>query len=122
MKVQVLLTGLGQELHLARRFETANTPTASQFGFGAIAAAATMEAIPMGQIAASLIDAMYIKSIDNTVYISPITTVSTAALLKLDAGEATIFRPYNGAAVLSVGITCSTAGAQYEYCIIGQGS
>lgn len=121
-KVVLNITELGQELNLSRRFTTTNTPKAVQYGYGTIAAAATMESITMGQVAASLIDLMYIKSIDNTVYVSPTTIVSTGALLKIESGECVMFRPYNGAAVLSVGITCSTAEANYEYLIIGQTS
>jgi len=122
VKVVVRLTGLEQDMSIARRFTTANIPTATQYGYGTIAAADTMEAINMGQVANSLVDTIMIKSIDNTVYVSPTTLVSTGALLKIEPGESALFSPYNGAAVLSVGIICSTAEAKYAYLAVGRSS
>lgn len=113
------VTGLGNEVNKRVRFET-TAPDAISSGYGTVAST-TMEAIPMGQVAASLVEAVYVKSIGQTMYVCPASTTSTDPRLRLDSGEACLFRPENSV-VLSVGIVCSVAGAAYEYLIVGQSS
>lgn len=103
------------------RFSTTNTPEAVTTVYGTVAAT-TPEAVTMGQVASSLIDLLYIKAGANAVFVSPISTVSTGAVIQLAASEACMFRPYNPSAVLSVGIWSATAGANYEAIIVGQSS
>jgi hypothetical protein len=119
--IGVDVVDLGSEINKRIRFSTENTPEAIQCVYGTVAAT-TPEAIPMGQVAASLVDMMYIKAIDYDMYVSPVTIVSTGANLKIAAGEACVFRPYDASGVLSVGIWSATAEANYECLIVGQSS
>jgi hypothetical protein len=106
------------------RFATTNTIEAVQAGYGTVLTANTMSVLDMGQCANSLVDLVYIKAIDQDIYISPTTVVSTGVLLHCAASEACMFKPNNtaGDTVLSIGITSDTDGAQYEYLIVGQSS
>jgi hypothetical protein len=117
--IGVDVTELGNEVNKRIRFSTTD-PDAVQVGYGTVLGT-TMEAVPLGQCAASLIEAVYIRSVDNTMYVCPASTTSTAPRLKLEAGEACLFRPENSV-VLSVGIVCSTAGSNYEFLVTGQSS
>jgi hypothetical protein len=86
-------------------------------------AATTPEAVPLGQVAASLVDLVYVKSIDNTMYINPTTTASTGDVMILAASEACLFRPYKaGAAAVAPGVWSATAESNYEAIIVGQSS
>ena len=121
--IGVDVVALGSEVNKRLRFSTANTPEAIQVGYGTVAAANTMETLELGQVAASLVDMIYIKAIANNVYISPGSVVSTGPLIKLPAGEACAFRPYfEGAVAVSVGVTADTAETAYEYLVVGQSS
>ena len=115
------MNGLGNEVDKRIRFSTTNDPEAVQVAYGTIAAT-TPEAVDMGQVAHSLVDLVYIKSIDNDVYVNPIALVSTGTALKLVASEACMFRPYVASVVLSTGIWSATAGAKFETIIVGQSS
>ena len=122
-KVDVLVNGLGNEINKRVRFATTNTPEAVQVGYGTILAANTYEEVVLGQVASSLIDLVYIKSIDNTVYIESKSTTLSVADIKLAASEACCFRPgVSVAATISIIIMSGTAGANYEYIIVGQSS
>ena len=120
VKIFANVTELGEEQKIAERFTTTNTPEAVQYGYGTVLST-SMEAIALGQVAASLIDVMYVKSIDNTMYVNPVSS-SGNKVLKIASGESCVFHPNVSNAVLSVGIICSTAGAKYEYLIVGQSS
>ena len=121
-KVNVLLNDLGNDIEKRVRFATTNTPEAVQVIYGTLAAT-TAEAVPLGQVAASLVDLVYIKSIDQTLYVSPTSTASTNGIMQLAASEACLFKPYvAGAAAVSTGLWSATAGAKYEAIIVGQSS
>jgi len=121
-KVDILLNGLGNEIEKRIRFATTNTPEAVQVIYGTLAAT-TPEALPLGQVAASLVDLVYIKAIANTIYVSPTTTVSTNEIIVLAASEAAMFRPYvAGATAVAPGLWSATATAKYEAIIVGQSS
>jgi hypothetical protein len=117
--IGVDVTELGNEVNKRTRFTTTD-PDAIQSGYGTVVST-SMEAVPLGQCAASLIEAVYIRAVDNTMYVNPFST-SGNKVLKLEAGESTLFRPNVSNAVLSVGIICSTAGSNYEFLVTGQSS
>jgi hypothetical protein len=97
-------------------------------GYGTIAAALTYEALPMGQVAASVVDMVYLKSIDNTIYVAILTSTTTHpyANIVIPAGETACFRPGTSlgtsTTAVSILMLCGTAESQYEYTIIGQSS
>lgn len=124
VKMAVNVTGLGNELNLGNRFVTTNTPEGCHYGYGTIAAADTYEAVDLGQVAASLVDGLYIRSIDETVYLDPACSLAGTEkkMLRIDESEAAFFRPVLSDTALSVMVVCSTAGASYEYFVVGQTS
>ena len=121
--IGVDVVDLGSEVNKRIRFSTTSDPEAMQVGYGTVATANTMETLDLGQVAASLVDMIYIKAIANNVYVSPGSVASTGPLLKIPAGEANVFRPYfEGAVAVSVGITADTDETAYEYIVVGQSS
>ena len=124
-KVDVLLSGLGNEIERRVRFATTNTPEAVNAGYGTIAAADTYEAIVLGQVAASTIDLLYLKSIDQTIYVytASVAPAGNAAQITLAASEACLFRPAVSTGVaVSIMVASGTAEAKYEYIVVGQSS
>jgi hypothetical protein len=129
VKVDVLLTDVGNETQKSIRYTTTNTPEVYAQGYGTIAAADTYEALPLGQVDPQQIDLVYLKSIDNTIYAQIMTSVAQTdhANIVLNASEATIFQPSNTlgvgtAGAVSIYIQSGTAEAKYEYIVIGQSS
>lgn len=122
--IGVDVTGLGNGVAKRVRFTTTTAPEVLAAGYATIAAADTYEAVDMGQCAASLVDGVYIKSGDETIYIDPAVSVTGAEVkrLKLEPGEAAFFRPCLSDVALSVMVVCSAAEANYEYLIVGQSS
>ena len=126
--IGVNVTDLGSETQKRVRFTTTTTPEAVQMGYGTIAAANTYEAVPLGQCDAQNIDLVYIKSIDQTMYVEIMTSVAQAcANLVLVASEACLFRPSNSltvgtAGAVSILVLSGTAEAKYEYLVVGQSS
>jgi hypothetical protein len=118
--IGVDVTGLGDESHVRTRFSTNTDPTATQRAYGTIAAANVVEALVLGQCAASLIDSLYIRAINGTVYVNPVATASVKTIAVV-SGEAAVFKPEHSL-VLSVGIWSSVAGTQYEYQVTGLSS
>ncbi|MHC4332615.1 MAG: hypothetical protein ACYSTZ_00080 [Planctomycetota bacterium] len=118
--IGVDVTGLGDESQMRHRFSTNTDPTAVQRGYGTIAAANTVEALVLGQCAASLMHTLYIRAVDGTLHINPVGTVSTRHIAVL-SGESAVFTPEHSL-VLSIGIWASAAGVNYEYQITGLSS
>jgi hypothetical protein len=124
-RVDVIVNGLGNEIDKRVRYATTNTPEAVQVGYGTIAAADTYEAVVLGQVAASTIDLLYLKSIDQTIYLytASVAPASNEAQIVLAASEACLFRPAVSTGVaVSVMVMSGTAEAKYEYIAIGQSS
>ena len=123
-KVDVFVDGLGSEISRNVRFNTTNTPEGFNAGYGTIAAANTYEAVALGQIAASTVDLVYLKAVDATIYAEVVTsTQQNVAQIQLAASEACLFRPAcSTATAISIMVMSGTAGALYEYTIVGQTS
>lgn len=114
------VTELGSEINMRTRFATSNTPTATAAGYGTIAAAGTYESLDTGQVAGSLVDVVYLRAVDNDIYVG--LDQDTARILIPD-GETAVFKPLlSTAAVASVRLMSGTAGAAYEYLIVGESS
>lgn len=111
---------LGSEINMRTRFATASTPTATQIGYGTIAAANTYETVSRGQVAGSLVDMIYFRAVDYDIYVGIDEDVGR---LKVPAGETSLFKPLlSTGAVASVRITSETAGAKFEYLVVGKSS
>lgn len=123
--IGVDVTDLGNEINKRVRFATDNTPEAVNAGYGTIAAADVYEGVILGQVAASTIDMLYLKSIDQTIYayVASVAPAGNEAQMVLVAGEACVFRPaVSTSKAVSVMVMAGVAGANYEYLIVGQSS
>jgi hypothetical protein len=93
-------------------------------GYGTIAAANVQEVVLFGQVDADNVDLIYIKSIDNTMFVEPVySTAQGFSQIRLNASEACVFNPSTSTgATVSVLVVSDTAGAKYEYIVVGQSS
>ncbi|MHA2350336.1 MAG: hypothetical protein ACXADL_11990 [Candidatus Thorarchaeota archaeon] len=125
VKIDVEVTGLGNEVDKRVRFATTNTIEAINTGYGTIAVADTYEGIDFGQVDQTQCDGLYLKSIDNDMYVycASVAPAGNKGQIFLAASEACFIRPsVSTGLTVSVMIMSDTAGAKYEYLVVGQSS
>ena len=113
-KIELKLTGLGEEVVMSEKFNVTTTPTAMTHQYRVLATADTAEALDLGDI--STVELIWIKAIDLDIEIDADYVSSFDADLIVHAGEVAVFKP---SGTVYIKNQDSSETPAYEYLILG---
>jgi hypothetical protein len=114
IKVQLKLTGLGEEIDVKEKFSVTTTPTAGTYNYRTLATADTAEALDLGDV--TTVHMIWIKAIDLDIEIDADYVSSFDADIVVHAGEVALFKP---SGVVYVKNQDASETPKYEYVVIG---
>jgi hypothetical protein len=114
VKVQLKLTGLGEEIDVKEKFNVTTTPTAVTHQYRTLATADTAEALDLGDVAT--VHKIWIKAIDLDIEIDADYVSSFDADIVVHAGEVALFKP---SGVVYVKNQDASETPKYEYVVVG---
>lgn len=115
VRVSVELTGLGEVLDLAQKFNSSTTPTAANYQYRTQATTNTAEALALGDV--STVTGVWIKAVSKELAVDLDYVSAFDSDVSIPAGEANYFSKPAG----TVYVKNETAGevCVYEYLVIG---
>jgi hypothetical protein len=121
IKAILEFTGLGKEIFMDERFTTTETPDTAIYQYRVQAAADTEEALDLGDVAFTTVDAIWIRCISNDLDIDTSYQAATfSAEITVNEGEVTIFKPNGTVGELYIKNNDAGEVSTFEYVIVGR--